>query len=357
VSQPTGKGLRFERITKSFGDITVLRDINIEIVAGEFMTLLGPSGSGKSTLLNIAAGYLDPTSGSVIIGDRDVTRVAARHRQIGMVFQNYALFPHMTVRQNVAYGPTVQKADKLDINRRVKEALATVQMQDFADRPIQALSGGQRQRVALARAIAVEPDVILMDEPLGALDRQLRKDVQLEIRRLHEKHGRTTIYVTHDQEEALVMSDRIAVMRDGQIVQVGSPKALYDRPDSAFIARFLGESNLIKGVVTDLSGNRATLKSDALGREFRAPCADGIVSGMPSALVIRPEHVTTVTTKGRFSARLVETVFLGEIEARRLILNDGNEIWSRRITAHSAKQSDRLHVDWDEERARIVPLN
>ncbi|MDA8578616.1 ABC transporter ATP-binding protein [Rhodobacteraceae bacterium] len=356
MTQPSGKNLRFERVTKSFGSVNVLCDTDIEIKAGEFMTLLGPSGSGKSTLLNIAAGYLEPTSGSVFIGDRDVTNVPARHRQIGMVFQNYALFPHMTVEQNVAYGPTVQKVKKADIKRRVTEALATVQMQEFANRSIQALSGGQRQRVALARAIAVEPDVILMDEPLGALDRQLRKDVQLEIRRLHEKHGRTTIYVTHDQEEALVMSDRIAVMRDGKIVQVGAPKDLYSRPDSAFIASFLGESNLIEGVVTSRSDSHAVLRSDVLNQEFKAPCASGVAEGETAALVIRPEHVSVSSDSGLFAASLLEAVFLGEIEARRLALEDGTEFWSRRMAAELGAQSDKLWVNWSEERARIVPM-
>lgn len=356
MTKIAGKSIRFNGITKSFGTLDVLKETHLSIAAGEFVTLLGPSGSGKSTLLNIAAGYLDPTSGRVEIGDKDVTHIAPRDRQIGMVFQNYALFPHMNVRQNVAYGPTVRRLKKAEINRRVTQALAVVQLGDLAERPIQALSGGQRQRVALARAIAAEPDVIFMDEPLGALDRQLRKDVQLEIRRLHETHGRTTIYVTHDQEEALVMSDRIAVMRDGQIAQIGTPHTLYEQPNSAFIAQFLGESNLFHGQVTHLDNGRARLHSPALDMAFEAPAAEGLAIGEAAALVIRPEHVRLTDAGEGLSGEIVERVFLGEIEALRVRLADGSDVWSRRMAANRISGSGPYHLDWDQQWARIVPL-
>ena len=357
MKQAAGKSLSYRSVTKSFGATEVLAETDLDVAAGEFLTLLGPSGSGKTTLLNIAAGYLDPTKGSVLIGGRDVTRVPPRHRHVGMVFQNYALFPHMTVRQNVAYGPTVRGLPKAEIERRVRDALAITQMERFAERSVEALSGGQRQRVALARAIAAEPDVILMDEPLGALDRQLRKEVQLEIRRLHESHGRTTVYVTHDQEEALVMSDRIAVLREGEIAQIGTPEELYHRPNSDFIARFLGESNLVAGRVTELRDGEAVLESPALGAWFRAVAAEGVRPGEDCVLVVRPEHVRLEPASDGLVGRIVERVFLGEIAAARLRLADGSEFWSRGLATDRVDGEGPFQLSWDERWARIVPVD
>ena len=352
-----GKSLRFEGISKHFGGIAALRTIDMDVSAGEFLTLLGPSGSGKTTLLNIAAGYLDPTTGRVFIGGEDVTRVAPRHRHIGMVFQSYALFPHMTVRQNVGYGPTVRRLPKEEVRRRIETTLAMVKMADLAERSVEALSGGQRQRVALARAMAAEPDVILMDEPLGALDRQLRKEVQLEIRRLHEAHGRTTIYVTHDQEEALVMSDRIAVMRDGRIAQLGSASELYHRPRNTFIAGFLGESNLIRGVVEETADGQATLGVASLGMVFRAPAAEGLREGDTAALLIRPENVRLCAEAPHgITGQVEERIFLGEIEAVRLRLADGTEFWSREFATERSERAGRLNASWNETAARILPI-
>jgi len=352
-----GKSLRFEGISKHFDAIAALSTIDMDVSAGEFLTLLGPSGSGKTTLLNIAAGYLDPTTGRVYIGDEDVTRVSPRHRHIGMVFQNYALFPHMTVRQNVGYGPMVRRLPQDEIRRRIETALAMVKMEDFGERSVEALSGGQRQRVALARAMAAEPDVILMDEPLGALDRQLRKEVQLEIRRLHEAHGRTTIYVTHDQEEALVMSDRIAVMRDGRVAQQGSASELYHRPKNTFIARFLGESNLISGIVEEAGNGQATLGVAGLGMAFRAPAADGLQKGETAALLIRPENVRLCPEASHgITGQVEERVFLGEIEAIRLRLADGTELWSREFATERSERAGRLNASWNEADARILPI-
>ena len=360
MKEISGKSLSFEGVTKYFGAAQVLFETNLAIAAGEFVTLLGPSGSGKSTLLNIAAGYVDPTDGTVEIGGRDVTHMAPRNRQIGMVFQNYALFPHMTVRQNVAYGPTVRRFDRAEINKRVDEALAIVQLENLATRSVLSLSGGQKQRVALARAIAAVPDVILMDEPLGALDRQLRKDVQLEIRRLHDMHGRTTVYVTHDQEEALVMSDRIAVMRGGCIAQIGTPDDLYDNPNSTFIAQFLGESNMIRGTITDVgndaSEKRVILESPTLKRTFQGTSTEDVSIGDQAALVIRPEHIFVRIAGDGLPADIVERIFLGEIQAVRLRLQDDSEIWSRSIATDRVPGHGSLVVDWNNERARIVPL-
>jgi len=357
MSEPAGKSLEFCGVAMSFAGQQVLQPTDLIVSAGEFLTLLGPSGSGKSTLLNITAGYLDPTAGRVRIGDRDVTDVAPRHRNIGMVFQNYALFPHLNVRDNVGYGPMVRGVARAERDQRVAEALEVTQMGAFANRAIEALSGGQRQRVALARAIAAQPDVILMDEPLGALDRQLRKQVQLEIRRLHEATGRTTIYVTHDQEEALVMSDRIAVLQAGQIAQIGTPEALYNRPDSRFISQFLGESNVIAGVVRAVSDGHAVLEAGALGLTLSAGAAPGLAVGDPAAFVVRPEHVRLVSGPGRLNGRVRERIFLGEILAYRLTLADGSEFWSRQMTpAEGIARDAQAGIEWTEDKARIVPL-
>ena len=357
MAEPVGKSLEFRGVAMAFDGQTVVQPTDLAAAAGEFLTLLGPSGSGKSTLLNIAAGYLDPTAGTVRIGDRDVTTVAPRHRNIGMVFQNYALFPHLNVRDNVGYGPKVRGVARAERDSRIAEALEVTQMGPFANRPIQALSGGQRQRVALARAIAARPDVILMDEPLGALDRQLRKQMQLEIRRLHESTGRTTIYVTHDQEEALVMSDRIAVLQDGRIAQIGTPEALYNRPDSRFISEFLGESNVIEGIVREVSGGSAVLEADTLGTRVTAGAAEGLVVGAPAACVVRPEHVRLVAGLGRVRGRVRERIFLGEITAYRLVLPGGGEFWSRQMTsAEGITRDSEAGIEWAEEKARIVPL-
>lgn len=357
MAEPTGKSLEFRRVGMVFDTQRVLEPTDLAVASGEFLTLLGPSGSGKSTLLTIAAGYLDPTEGRVLIGERDVTRVAPRHRNIGMVFQNYALFPHLNVRENVGYGPKVRGVPRPEHDQRIAEALEVTQMQGFADRSIQALSGGQRQRVALARAVAAAPDVILMDEPLGALDRQLRKQVQLEIRRLHEVTGRTTIYVTHDQEEALVMSDRIAVLRQGRIAQIGTPEELYNRPDSRFISEFLGESNVIRGVVREVSNNRAVLQADGLGITLRAAAANGLSPHDSAAFVVRPEHVRLVVGTGRLQGQVRERIFLGEITAYRLTLPDGSDFWSRQMTpAEGIEKGTQAGIEWAEDKARIVPL-
>ncbi|MGE0723886.1 MAG: ABC transporter ATP-binding protein, partial [Alphaproteobacteria bacterium] len=305
--------VRFEGISRRFVSVTALHPTDLAVAEGEFLTLLGPSGSGKTTLLNICAGYLPPSDGRLFVGGVDVTRLAPRHRNVGMVFQSYALFPHMSVFDNVAYGLRVRRLGRAEIDRRVNDALRMVRLDGFAGRPVPLLSGGQQQRVALARAMVIEPDILLMDEPLGALDRQLRKEVQLEIRRMHVARPRTTIYVTHDQEEALVMSDRIAVMRAGRIVQAGSGRDLYERPADAFVARFLGESNLIAGTVASIDGDRARLTVADMDRPIEGRAASGLTVGGRAAALIRPEALRP--TAGGLPARIVERVYLGELLA------------------------------------------
>jgi ABC-type Fe3+/spermidine/putrescine transport system ATPase subunit len=346
--------LRLEAIAKSFGPVPALRPTDLDIAEGEFLTLLGPSGSGKTTILNICAGYLAPTSGRLHVGGRDVTFLPPRRRNIGMVFQNYALFPHMTVFENVAYGLRVRRVAGAEVQRRVGEALALVRLDGFGGRAIRELSGGQQQRVALARAFVIEPDILLMDEPLSALDRQLRKEVQLEVRRLHLARPRTTLYVTHDQEEALVMSDRVAVMREGRIVQIGAGAELYERPADAFVARFLGESNLIAGTVLWLDGERGALAVPGFARpiEGRLARASLAVGGTALAL-IRPEAVRP-EPQG-IAATIAERVYLGELVALRLALPGGQQIWCRRLAGDLPSDIATVNIGWDAARVTLLP--
>jgi ABC-type Fe3+/spermidine/putrescine transport system ATPase subunit len=339
----------FQGIAKSFGAVAALRPTTLEIGAGEFLTLLGPSGSGKTTLLNITAGYVEPSAGRVIIGERDVTDLPARKRNIGMVFQNYALFPHLSVAENVAYGLRVRGLARREIAQRVEAALEMVQLAGFEDRVPKQLSGGQQQRVALARALVIEPDLLLLDEPLGALDRQLRKHVQLEIRRLHQRLGRTMIYVTHDQEEALVLSDRIAVMREGAVEQIGTGRELYDRPANTFVARFLGESNLVEGRVARLADGWAEIEADGIGL-IRGSAVPGVAAGARAAALIRPEGVRL---DGELQARVTERVYLGELVALRLELVDGREMWRR---GPGEPAADTVTLGWSPDSVRILPI-
>lgn len=240
-----GKAVSIRTLSKSYGGMLALEDVSLDIAAGSFCTLLGASGSGKTTLLKTIAGFETYDRGEIRVGDADIGPVPVSKRNIGMVFQNYALFPHMSVRRNVAFGLDMRKLPAREIRSRVEEALALVDLAAYAERLPRQLSGGQQQRVALARALVIRPDILLMDEPLGALDKNLRQAIQVELKRLHAAVGATVVYVTHDQEEALFLSDQIAVMDKGRIVQIGSPRQLYDRPANRFVATFLGECNFV----------------------------------------------------------------------------------------------------------------
>ena len=248
-------GLRLERLSKNFGEFIALDDVNLHIRRGEFLTILGPSGSGKTTLLMIIAGFLEATTGDIQFDGLSIMSLRPEKRNFGMVFQGYALFPHMTVRQNIAYPLEVRKGARDEIVKRVDEMLELVQLETFGDRLPRHLSGGQQQRVALARALIFDPLVLLLDEPLGALDKKLRSNVQTQLKHLHRKVGKTFVYVTHDQEEALSMSDRVVIMNHGRVVQVGSPQELYERPSTVFTSKFIGKSNILRGVVNQVDGN------------------------------------------------------------------------------------------------------
>ncbi|MCC8984531.1 ABC transporter ATP-binding protein [Bradyrhizobium sp. 10BB] len=280
--------VEFRELRKTYGSAVALQKINLSITAGEFFTLLGPSGSGKTTLLNIVSGMVSPTEGAVLIDGEDVTNVPPRYRNLGMVFQNYALLPHMTVFDNVAFPLRIRKMPRREIEAAVMGILELVQLKEFAYRKPKELSGGQQQRVSIARCLVYGPKLILMDEPLGALDKKLRYQLQLEIKKIHKEMGVTVLYVTHDQEEALVLSDRICVMNRARIEQVGTPNDLYFRPDNEFVADFLGESNLIQGTVVE-SNNETTCVRTQDGFIIRCtpqPGASGEIKVM-----VRPESI------------------------------------------------------------------
>lgn len=348
-----GASVHFYGVLKNFGAIPALHPTTFDIHAGEFLTLLGPSGSGKTTLLNIAAGYLLPDGGQLRLGERDVTSLPPRNRNIGMMFQNYALFPHMDVFDNIAYGLRVRRRPAAEIKQRVLAALEMVQLNGFEKRAIQELSGGQQQRVALARAIIIEPDLLLMDEPLGALDRQLRRHVQLEIRRLHEQTRRTTIYVTHDQEEALVMSDRIAVLNGGRLEQIGTPAELYQRPKNVFVAKFLGRSNVLPVTVVSREAEAINVR---LGSQlFRVPAHSGASERMMAHLLVRPEDLqVAVGDASGIDAEVLETVYLGELSAVRLRLISGELVWMRSMRLSHLRVGERIRVSWEPCTARLL---
>jgi putative spermidine/putrescine transport system ATP-binding protein len=295
-------------ITKTYGRVHALDDVSLEVSSGEFLTLLGPSGSGKTTLLMVLAGFTRPDCGSLKFGDREVIRTPPHLRDVGMTFQSYALFPHMTVAGNVGYPLRLRKVPKAEIVKRVEAALETVQLGGFGDRSIDQLSGGQRQRVAVARAIVFEPRILLMDEPLSALDKKLRDQMQIELRHLHEKLGMTTVYVTHDQREALTMSDRIAVVNHGRIMQLATPRDLYERPANRFVADFIGESTFLP---VSRSGKDVLYDGQPLLCEVPQIETDNLL------LMVRPERVVLSREGPRegvnnFAATATEVVYQGD---------------------------------------------
>jgi len=317
-------------LRKDFGQVGAVRDVSLEIGAGEFLTLLGPSGSGKSTTLMMIAGFETPSAGDITIDGKSVVAVSPHRRNIGMVFQNYALFPHLTVAANIGFPLKQRGMGRAERDRMVTDALALVRLPGYGDRYPRQLSGGQQQRVALARAIVFNPRLLLMDEPLGALDKQLRESLQLEMRRLHADLGITFIYVTHDQEEALTMSDRIAVMNDGTIAQVGRPEDLYDRPCSRFVASFLGESNFLPGVVRGYDGEDIVV-ADCGGTMIRAVAPSPRACGDAVMLTMRPERMrfadgVSGPSRNTIRATVTEAIFAGERCRYLLAAPDGTQM-------------------------------
>ena len=350
--QLTLKGIR-----KKFGDHEALKHIDLEIKQGEFVSLLGPSGCGKTTLLRIIAGFEDATAGAVLLDGEDLAALPPHKRPVNTVFQSYALFPHMSVSENVAYGLRRAKVPKAEIRTRVQEALELVQMTAFADRRPDMLSGGQRQRIALARALVNRPKVLLLDEPMSALDRKLREEMQLELIRLHTDLGMTFVFVTHDQEEALAMSDRIVVLNHGVIQQVGESEDIYREPANSFVASFIGKQNTFAGTVDSVDGERVTISTAEGTIESTHAQAARVEPGQQITAAVRPEVVFFAEQGPRASTEKTNTVtgtivgesFLGDIVQWLIRTPGGHELLVRgpSFRAPDRHEGDEVTVGWD----------
>ncbi len=346
--------VEFERVQKSYdGETLVVKDLNLTLPQGEFLTMLGPSGSGKTTCLMMLAGFETATHGDIRLKGESINDIPPHKRGIGMVFQNYALFPHMTIAENLSFPLEVRKIGKSDREAKVRRALEMVEMGDFGGRRPAQLSGGQQQRVALARALVFEPELVLMDEPLGALDKQLREKMQFEITRLAHNLGITTVYVTHDQTEALTMSDRVAVFDDGRIQQLAPPDELYEAPQNSFVAQFIGENNTLTGVVTKISGGTCVVRLDS-GEEIDAKPVNVTKEGERTTVSIRPERVET--NKDRLSpdahtlkAEVLEFIYMGDIFRTRLRVAGSDEFFVKTRNAPDQmrmKPGQQIEIGW-----------
>jgi spermidine/putrescine ABC transporter ATP-binding subunit len=358
TAQPCAVSIR--AVTKSFGAVKVLKETDLEIRKGEFFSLLGSSGCGKTTLLRIIGGFETPTSGDVVISGRHVVDDPPYRRRTNMIFQHLALFPHLNVAQNIAFGLEMKKLDRATIDRKVEGVLALVRLSEMAGRRIDALSGGQKQRIAIARALVNEPDVLLLDEPLGALDLQLRLQMQDELKRLHRETGGTFIFVTHDQTEAMTMSDRIAVMSEGRIIQIGTPEEVYERPNSRFVAKFMGHSNFFEGIVS-LVGSGGIGRFDAKGTTLACRIPANLVAGQAVLLALRYEKVELIPEKSAGPNDPVGTVlsrsYMGAM-ARFEIRTDGGAIFVSDLSnpgiAFSPAVGDRVAARWNLDAASVL---
>ena len=351
--------VRLQDVTKRFGNVVAVECVNLEIEKGEFYFLLGPSGCGKTTLLRTVAGFYRPERGRVFFDDRDVTGVPPEKRNTGMVFQNYALWPHMTVWQNVEYGLALRDIASRKRVDRIRQALQMVRMEGYRDRTPNQLSGGQQQRVALARALVIEPDVVLLDEPLSNLDARLRLEMREQIQALHQSLGITMIYVTHDQKEALAMASRVAVMQAGRVVQSGSPRTLYSKPANRFVADFIGEINLISGRVVLLDGNIGV--ETGVGVLYGRPGYDGIRKGDRVLCAVRPEAMEFLAGSPDEADHVVtgtvgNAIYLGEMEQFVVDLSDGTQV--KLVESHPLVQKafpgDRMSIRFDRDAVTIL---
>ena len=351
--------IRLTTLSKRFNEVVAVDAISLTIESGEFFSLLGPSGCGKTTTLRMIGGFEQPTSGTIELRGKDVTADPPDKRPVNMVFQNYALFPHLDVGDNVAFGLKRKRVARADIARRVDEALELVHLTGYQRRKPNQLSGGQQQRVALARALVNQPNVLLLDEPLGALDLKLRKRLQVELKRIQQEVGITFVYVTHDQEEALTMSDRIAVMHHGRIEQLGTPEALYERPTTTFVADFIGTTNLLRGTVDALDDSAALVRLDGgdvcrIGRQGRSIGQDVDISLRPEAIVIRPADDTPGAADG-ISATIQQSAYLGSA-VQYLVRTTGGVV----LTVLVSRSADRLptaqavRLDWPPDDALVL---
>lgn len=353
--------VRFVNVQKSYdGETLVVKDLNLDIAKGEFVTMLGPSGSGKTTCLMMLAGFEPATHGEIYLNDRPINKVPPHKRGIGMVFQNYALFPHMTVAENLAFPLQVRGMSKDEQERRVKRVLEMVELPQMGGRRPAQLSGGQQQRIAVARALVFEPDLVLMDEPLGALDKQLREQMQYEIKHIHESLGVTVVYVTHDQSEALTMSNRIAVFNDGVIQQLSTPDDLYERPENSFVAQFIGENNKLSGTVKSVKNGRCSVKLDSGQTVTAKPVNIGEV-GSRTLLSIRPERVEIAPRKKKdtnvLDGRIEELIYLGDHIRTRMSVGGHDDFIVKvpnNAGHHVLKEGEMAKVGWIAEDCRAL---
>ena len=345
--------VRIRNVTKKFGDVTAVHDVSLDIYKSELFCLLGGSGSGKSTLLRMLAGFEQPTSGTIEIDGQDMTHVPPYNRPVNMMFQSYALFPHMTVEQNIAYGLKRDHLPRAEINDRVAELLALVKLQDYGKRRPHQLSGGQRQRVALARALAKRPKLLLLDEPLGALDKKLREETQFELVKIQESLGVTFIVVTHDQEEAMTLATRIGVMNQGEIAMIGEPTDIYEFPNSRFVANFIGSANMVEGIVTEDEPDHVRIRSAELGCDIHV--GHGVDCAPDQILwwAIRPEKVHLSREKpanphnANVTHGIVEDIgYLGDMSVYQVVLDSGKRL---RVTQTNTVRGNPDAITWDEQ--------
>jgi putative spermidine/putrescine transport system ATP-binding protein len=352
--------VKFDKVDKSYdGKVLVVKDLNLDIAEGEFITMLGPSGSGKTTCLMMLAGFETPTNGEIYLDGNPISNIPPHKRGIGMVFQNYALFPHMTVYENLAFPLKVRKFSKDETDKKVEKALSMVSLSGFGSRMPGQLSGGQQQRVAVARALVFDPAVVLMDEPLGALDKNLRESMQYEIKHIHESIGVTVVYVTHDQSEALTMSNRIAVFNDGKVQQLSSPDKLYEEPVNSFVAEFIGENNTFHGEVADISGKKCKIKLNS-GDEILANPIRVKSKGEKSIVSLRPERAIIDPDDkmdNKFTGKIEEVIYHGDHTRVRLNLLDNHE-FILKVPNSSArmdiKLGNQIKIGWNSFDARAL---
>jgi len=356
--------ISIERVTKRYGSYVAVQDVSFEIARGEFFSMLGPSGCGKTTMLRMIAGFEDVTSGILRLDGQNVVGVPPYRRPVNTVFQNYALFPHLSVFDNVAFGPRIRSMESGELTRRVREMLDVVRLGDFAARKPSQLSGGQRQRVALARALVNHPSALLLDEPLSALDVELRRKMQIELKRIQRDVGITFVFVTHDQEEALTMSDRIAVMRGGRLEQVGTPEQIYDDPETAFVARFIGSANMIPAVVVRTFDGRAALELPG-ERQAEAPtCGRSFAPGEETLLMVRPEDLELDASEpapGDFGLPVTCTdlVFQGPVVRCALLDAAGDELiiyLEENEQKPEVRPGAKLWLRWRPEASRLLQV-
>lgn len=354
-----GGRLTLDAVAKAYAGKPAVDALSVSVEPGEFFTVLGPSGCGKTTTLMMVAGFTEPDSGRILLDQRDITRLPTHRREIGVVFQNYAMFPHMTVAENVGFSLKMRDVPNDEVRRRVGQALELVQLTGReADYPRE-LSGGQQQRVALARALVFQPLLLLLDEPLGALDRMLREDMKLELRRVHSELGTTMIYVTHDQDEALVLSDRIMVMNAGGIAQIGSPQEIYERPATPFVARFIGESNFLDGSIVGVAGDAVTVALDT-GGTVRGTSLGRLSTGGRAIVAVRPEKIVIAAPDDRrdglLPGRIIDCIYSGDSMRDVVDLGGGKTVTARHIRRAGAARpakGESVRLSWAAEDAIV----